>query len=336
MTQQGSESVSFGDLTEDEIDTANILLELHHLIFESKTRLRFPSWVRLKKRSKRLPIKSCLCFSSSSLLAAFSRGTCGGGRRVEVGPTCYTEGPPPMAAVKAVALSPSTPLSFSPSSESDDRSKHTSKPKLLKKKREDWLKITDGLTQHRDSLKREIENIMRCYDGLKAFNLGLKARKNEFYLGHMKENPYLENGKRLKLASQLVQPTVNSLSAQNQDHQQQIPSMVHQKSFIVNQTVQRPEISDNVQHLTSQLLSSLPSSTGFGYVVNNHVGPTGLPDLNFSPMDAIGMDSSGPYDLKLVNRNLSKEMAAQARQRRMQIYRVKNSIAAQKARCTNR
>lgn len=142
----------------------------------------------------------------------------------------------------------------------------------------------------------------------------------------MEENPYLEDGKRFELAKGFVQvqPTVNSLiNAQNQDHQQQIHSVVKQKLFVVNQRVQRSEIDEKLQHPTSQMHSSLPTSTGFGCVVNNNEDPSSLPDLNVSIEDTVGVGSSGPFDLTVANRISYKAMAAQARQRRIQICRVK-------------
>lgn len=76
---------------------------------------------------------------------------------------------------------------------------------------------------------------------------------------------------------------------------------------------------------TVQMKSSLPSSSnsGFGEIgaVNDKAVPSGLPDLNVS---AEGMDFSGPFDLNVNNkRMMSRVMAAQARHRRMQIYRAK-------------
>ncbi|KAL4650188.1 hypothetical protein ACB092_01G068900 [Castanea dentata] len=318
-----SKSALLSGFTEEEIETANTMLEFHQQFVEFKTHPQIQSWVGLKRRSKRLPRQSLGCFHFSlSSSPAFTHGG------VEVGPTpsptCKTEAP--TVAVKAGTLSPVTPLSFSLGSESDDKPKNALKFKIVKRKREDWLEITEGLTQNRDFLKREIGNAMRCYDGLKAFNLELKARKHEFCHGHMKENPYLEDGERFKLAKGFVQvqPTANSLiNAQNQDHQQQIHSVVKQKLFIVNQRVQRSEIDEKLQHPTRQMHSSLPTSTGFGCVVNNNEDPSSLPDLNVSIEDTVGVGSSGPSDLTVANRISYKAMAAQARQRRIQICRVK-------------
>ncbi|KAG7971677.1 hypothetical protein I3843_07G147600 [Carya illinoinensis] len=75
---------------------------------------------------------------------------------------------------------------------------------------------------------------------------------------------------------------------------------------------------------TVQMKSSLPSSTdsGFGQIgaVNDKAVPSGLPDLNVS---AETMDFSGLFDLNVNNKSMSRVIAAQARHRRMQIYKAK-------------
>jgi len=72
-----------------------------------------------------------------------------------------------------------------------------------------------------------------------------------------------------------------------------------------------------------QLQPSLPpSSTGFG-VAHCIMGPSGLPDLNLCAEGTVGIDSYGPFDLNLANKNFSRTMAAQARQRRTLIRRIK-------------
>lgn len=71
-----------------------------------------------------------------------------------------------------------------------------------------------------------------------------------------------------------------------------------------------------------QLQPLLPSTTGFD-VAHSNLGPSGLPDLNVSVEGTVGIDPSGPFDLNLANRNLSRAMAAQARHRRMLICRIK-------------
>lgn len=316
MKQSSCSASLLANLTKDEIEVSEILLQLPHLISESESLPRFSfEWGAKRRRSALASNPSILRFRLTLSSSALRHGTCGGGGSV-AGPSCETEGGPPAVKVKAEASSPATPLSFSPSSESDEKPKSHLKRKVqVKRKREEWLEIIDGLTQRRDLLKGEVENVKRYHDKLKAFNLELKTRKQEFSLGLTMENPHLENNKSI----------VKSPAPENQNHHQQ-------RQLIMDQAVQRSEIGENFENLSSKM-SILPSSNGVG-MVNNNVGPLGIPDLNFSPDECVGMDSSQPFDLNLTNKNLSRAMAAQARQRRIQIYRVKNSIAASKLRFT--
>ena len=127
-----SKSALLSGFTEEEIETANTMLKFHQQFVEFKTHPQIQSWVGLKRRSKRLPRQSLGCFHFSlSSSPAFTHGG------VEVGPTpsptstCKTEAP--TVAVKAGTLSPVTPLSFSLSSESDDKPKNALKFKIVKR-----------------------------------------------------------------------------------------------------------------------------------------------------------------------------------------------------------
>lgn len=274
MTRR-SEDASWSNFTACEFETADILLHLPKLFFESESRRRFPSWAVKGRRSRGCPLRSFVCvgLGCSSSSEYLLRGTGVG----SVGPKCEKEGPP---AVKAEASSPATPLSFAPSSESDEKPKRSLKRKLPLKKREEWLEIIDGLTKRRESLKLEIENMRRNCDDVKACNLDMEAKLR---LRQCLEN---ENGKRLK--------TVFSLSGEDQDADQKV-----------------------------QMHSSLPSTAGCVRPVNNGIGPSSFFDLNVPAEEMVGIDSHGPFDLNVPNQNLLKVMAAQARQRRMQIYRAK-------------
>lgn len=64
------------------------------------------------------------------------------------------------------------------------------------------------------------------------------------------------------------------------------------------------------------------------------MGPKGVPDLSVSHEEFIQVDSYQPLDVNvtMVNKDLSRAMAAQARQRRIQINRLKNPIGNSKPR----
>ncbi|KAG2692786.1 hypothetical protein I3760_08G068300 [Carya illinoinensis] len=266
------EEAPLDQFTADEIEAADILLHLPQLFFESKSRLRFPSWGARRKRSLGLQIQSFLCFglalSPESPPSEFRRET-------EIGavvPKCQKKGQP---AVKTEASSPVTPLAFMPSSESEEKPEQSLKRKLApKRKREDWLEIIDELNRHRDSLNEEIEYLRLHCTQLRASNLEMKA----------------------KLSLEPFSKTVDSLGTENQDKDR-----------------------------TVRMHSTLSSSRELD-LVNNNVDPSPpLPDLNLSAEDTFAIDSSGPFDLNPINGNFSfsRVVAAQARQRRMQIYRAK-------------
>lgn len=85
-----------------------------------------------------------------------------------------------------------------------------------------------------------------------------------------------------------------------------------------------------------QLHPLLPSSNGSG-MAHSNMGPSGLPDLNISAEGTIGIESSGPVDLNVGNKNLGRAMAlaAQARQRRMLIRRIKKIQVSNNAASNN-
>ncbi|KAI4336776.1 hypothetical protein L6164_015258 [Bauhinia variegata] len=323
-------------LTADEIEVAEILVHLPNLILESESRRQFPfSWGFKKRRSaidvSPVPAPSLrglrLSASPAPSPSPLHRATCG-----FVGPSCDTQAPP---LVKPEATSPATPLSFSPS-ESDEKPILLKRRTPLNRKREEYLKIIHELTERRDLLRAEVENVKRYYDELKIFNLKLKARKKELNAGPKRENPYLENGLPLPLAHYNSVNVSSSSDVENQvhHHQQQLSSSQNYLSPVFNQTCGISQTSGRVQCGYSQPTTSLPSSLG---VVNgNLVGPIGIPDLNVSLEESIAADPCQPLDLSMGNKNLNRAMAAQARQKRIQIYRVKNPIGISKPRYSYR
>ncbi|KAE8057248.1 hypothetical protein FH972_013954 [Carpinus fangiana] len=266
------------DFTTDDIEVADVLLMLHlpRVFPKVESPRGFPSWVVKRRRSSGR--------SMQSLLQVRPGVTGSGGVALK----CEAEGAPAakaealIQAEKAEALSPATPLSFPPSSESDEKQKQDRKRKFpLKRKREEWMVIIDGLTQDRASLKEEIENMRRNCDNVRAFNLELKAK--------LSAGPCLETGK---------------IGAENKD-------------------------SDQI----GQLHPLLPSSTGSGMAHSN----MGLPDLNLSAEATVGIESSGPVNLNVANKNLGRAMAlaAQARHRRMLIRRIKKIQVSDNAASNN-
>ncbi|CAH9096987.1 unnamed protein product [Cuscuta epithymum] len=70
-------------------------------------------------------------------------------------------------------LSPDTPLSFCPTTESDDN-KHSQK-----RSREEWKREIEGLTHCKEMLIQQLETARVHYDTQRLYNLKLKAMKQE-------------------------------------------------------------------------------------------------------------------------------------------------------------
>lgn len=286
--------------TDDEIEVAGILTELSHQIMQRNVDsvARF-AWGSKKKRSA-------------------------ANQKNQPSPASAVVPPPPEPSSSPesercpskadAASSPATPLSFSPS-ESDEKRKPPPAKRKLHKKKEDWNEVLKELTDRREQLKKEVETVSRYYDKLKAFNLELKARKEELInTGLKKETPNSRIGQSLHQVTELA-------SSSSQE--------VHHAPITTDQTVR-------AMGMRKEIPSSLSSSSGFSGSNNskNNGSPLGLPDLNVSPEESsLGVECFQPLDLAMANKNLSRVMASEARRRRIQIYRGKtSSIAANKQR----
>ncbi|GLT92004.1 hypothetical protein SLE2022_098630 [Rubroshorea leprosula] len=292
--------------TGDEIEVAKILAEMSHIILESESsRPRFPfSWGVKKKRSvpgkDDAPTPSFPPAKSSpppppQPAAAKAASPAVPGTLLVVPPT-----------KKAEASSPATPLSFWPS-ESDEKPEPHKKKVSLKRSREEQLQLIDALTRRKELLQREVENVRIYYKKIKAYNLALKARKEELI------SPGVEK-EAFHVETKYAQPAANH-------HRQQPSLLFHQQPFIINrtaQTAQTSEESDNncqFRHGHTCLLEG----------VRDKVGPARIPDLNVSPEEE---EYSEPVDL-------NRARAAQARLKRKKICKMKNSTSSYKPRAIN-
>ncbi|XP_030541421.1 uncharacterized protein LOC115748907 [Rhodamnia argentea] len=272
--------------TEDEHRVAEILLELRWLFVD-----RFPRGWGAKRR------RSALRGGSSPPSPA----------RPSPPPQPQPPKCPARAAIedrvgppKVHAASPDTPLSFSPSESDGNKAKQShSKRKSTKRvvpKREEWLKLLPLLEEQGDALRKEVENVRRYRDQVKALNSMLKARKEELIIrvipGEAKQGP--EPSTRLTLGGQSAEPTAASLPSGSDRH---LPSIPGEAASV-------PETSET----------------------RDPVGPgRDIPDLN------IGL---APFDGTTLDEEWSSRAraAAEARQRRKLIYRAKNPTAAVKPR----
>ncbi|KAL3733334.1 hypothetical protein ACJRO7_022805 [Eucalyptus globulus] len=127
---------------------------------------------------------------------------------------------------KVHAASPDTPLSFSPSESEGNKPKQShSRRKPTKRigsncKREDWLNLIALLEEQGNALRKEVENVRRYRDKVKALNSESKARKEELMIrvipGESRQGP--DPSTRLTLAGQLAEPTAAPLPSGSDCH----------------------------------------------------------------------------------------------------------------------
>ncbi|KAK4348993.1 hypothetical protein RND71_031748 [Anisodus tanguticus] len=270
---------------QDEIEVANILLDLDNLVRQKQ----FSSliWGTKKRRSNRGPDFSSRVNSSPSLQ---------GSSKVD-----YNEIEP---KIKVEGNSPATPLSFSPS-ESDDKSKHSSTKNSKRKSREELMDMIKQLSQCRESLRGEVENIRNYYNNQKVYNLKLKAMKEQVTrmlniqgagvnLGQLYSNPGMEPNR--------------------------------QQPFIMDQVALGSETFHRFQYPLGQLQQAQPLfSNGLGPMNHAGLGPIGLPDLNVTVDETFTLDSLSPYDLERMNVERKAQFAEARRRRRIKRTEIKNS-----------
>ncbi|XP_022772650.1 uncharacterized protein LOC111315297 [Durio zibethinus] len=304
-------------VTGDEIEVANILLELPHLIFESESHPRFSfTWGAKRKRST----------ATSSPALKLSPSPAPSLPSNIIGSSSETEAP----MEKVLTSSPASPLSFAPS-ESDEKplpSKKKASVNSLKNKKEQLLEMMKDFTRHNELMKKDIENKKRFLDQQKAENMELKAKKQKLTKSlRIAEEPRLETSKSLNVEIPLTHISVETENSAVQDyhHQQRISTRVYQQPFIMDQTVYKSEMNKDSQYPFGRTISWLPSNNGGLSKLHDNVCPL---DLNVSAEEALCFSSVKSIDLDTA----TKARAAQGRLKRMQICRSKNDNAACKAR----
>lgn len=287
--KQRQRSYDVLDWSESEVETAEILAVLYHR-FSLLSSVTY-SWGCKKQRS-----------------AIQNNPSSYGGAAVV---------PPSSHAGKAQASSPATPLSF-PATESDDKTKPFKNKVSLKRKREHYLNMIEDLTKNKDSINQEIENVKRHYEQLKEYNFKLKAKQKELSIN----GPKGENKNLNLVINQPIQVSVNSsnFTAENEEKM---------KQQIIMQIPNHD--NHNFGHVQFQCASSSSNptlqvaSSSFGR--NSNMGPLAIPDLNLSIEESVHVDTCQPLDEATSNNiDASKVMAAQARQRRIQIFRLKKPV----------
>ncbi|CAN4122994.1 unnamed protein product [Withania somnifera] len=240
----------------DEIEVADILLDLDNLVRDNQSSSLV--WGSKRRRSNR----SAYLDSSPSSLQASEMET----RKVN---------------------SPATPLSFSPS-QYDEQSKHSSRKTETRKELMDNIK---QLSRCRELLRGQVETVRNCYDNQKAYNLKLKAMKEQVT-------------RMLNIQGASV-----NLGQHYSNHGTE-PN--RQQPFIMDQVALRSEAFHGFQYPLGQHLYP----NGLGPI--NHMGLGSgsmvLPDLNVTVDETFPMDPSFDIDRMNVER---KAQFAEARRRRM-------------------
>ncbi|KAL7261765.1 hypothetical protein ACSBR1_000221 [Camellia fascicularis] len=298
--KQSTSSSLWSLFGEDEKEVAEILLNLPNLIFKSESRLRFASGWGVKRRRSAID-------SNPPPLPRLRPSSPHLHRETD------TERRP--KKIKTEASSPSTPLSFSPS-ESDDKSNHSRKKLSKKRKKEEWLEITERLIQRRELLRGEIETVKSYYNKLKTLNLELKAKKQK--LRFNKSSKIGMESQRIIQSTLVENAQIHCVVHHHHHHHHQ----QHQQQSYGSHT------SENFQYPFGHVSPLMSSGSRLGNV--NHMGPLGIPDLNVvaSVEETFGTDSSQPLDH---NRAVTDDRAkaAEARKRRMvRIKEMKSSVAA--------
>ncbi|CAK8569709.1 unnamed protein product [Lathyrus sativus] len=279
---------SSGFWLESEIETAEILAHLYHT-FSLFSHVPY-SWGCRKKRS---PIRNTPPSNGGGAATVVPPPPSNGGGAATVVPP---PPPPPSNAVKVKASSPTTPLSF-PTTESDDKIKHSERTTSLKRKKEHYLNIIEELTKTKDSISQEIAKVKLQCEELKLSNSKLKAKQIKLKINGPKgeyKNPNLEINNAMKV-NDIIKNSVNTSNSATQNEEQRIH---HANKFRVDPT-------------TSLGVASSSSSLGRN---SDNKAPLSIPDLNIS-FEAI--------------KDLSKVREAQARQRRIHILRLKRNNAKQ-------
>ncbi|KAE9586139.1 hypothetical protein Lal_00010096 [Lupinus albus] len=304
---------------EKEREVAQLLVELSHVIFDLESPLlsSLPfTWGCKKLRSaiQDTPSKTTTCAHV---------------------PLFY-QGGAAVAPPYEVTFSPATPLSLS-LVDSDDKGQKTLPCKLsLKRKKEYYDRSIEDLTKSKASLNEEIENVKRYSEHLSDFNFKLKSRKQE--LSHHRnkseaKKPKLENGCPINYPNSMAE------NPQHHQFQFQVSNSTQYVALMLNQNCGPSQICNNnnaiVQFQTSSFSVPSCSSTALGLVnnINSNLGPNGrILDLNGSSEEIIHVESRQPLDVNGINKDLNRVIAAQARQRRIQINKLKNHIGNKKTR----
>ncbi|KAL6522066.1 hypothetical protein OROMI_031943 [Orobanche minor] len=304
MKQTKTQSSLLASATEDEIIVSQILLDLKSLVSLSESLANF-NWGCRRRRS---------CLDEDPPLPHESSYP----PPIRRTKNEIEERRPQIKSAEVVvdkgggttraAVSPTTPLLFSPS-ESDENPKHSPEKTFRKRSNEDYIDIIEGLTQSRDEIRGEVENVKKFYNNLQAYNSELKAMKHEVINNFpRKEEPRLEiisSGGGINYGTGLTQIYRVHVSP-------------HQQPYLSDPTAQQ-KLQYPIGPIQNQFCWS-NSGARCGDRVG--MGPLGI-DLNFPAEEAFGetLDASNAVSDE-------RSRFAEARRKRRRLMKAKSMRSA--------
>ncbi|XP_068646368.1 uncharacterized protein [Aristolochia californica] len=202
--------------------------------------------------------------------------------------------------VKVEASSPATPLCFSPS-DTECKSRPSKRTAFKKKTTKELMEMVRELGAQQEQLKLEISKVMKYRDGLRDDNLQLKSKqlKMKHHHGSFVEGRVDED----------EQPAVTTSTAPKTE--QPPPSTTAQQTENLRRREETVSCANAVEHHYRKI--ELPYAA--------------IPDLNCSAVEEAGDEEAIGFDFYNYGLASKAAAAAQARKRRLEIHRVKNSAA---------
>ncbi|KAL6504454.1 hypothetical protein OROGR_026377 [Orobanche gracilis] len=302
MKHINTQSSLLASATEDEIIVSQILIDLKSLVSLSESLANF-NWGCRRKRSCLDEDPSLLHESSCPPPIRKTKNEIEERKpQIKLAEVVVGGG----GGTNRSAVSPTTPLLFSPS-ESDENPKHLPEKTSRKQSNEDYIDIIKGLTQRRNDIRGEVENVKKFYNKLQAYNSELKAMKQVINNFPRKEEPRMEiiNGGGISYGTGLTQIYRIHVSP-------------HQQPYLSDPTAQQ-----KLQYLTGPIQTRFCSSNS-GVTCGSRVemGPLGI-DLNFPAEETFG------ETLDVINA-VSDERSrfADARRKRRRLMKAKSMRSA--------
>ncbi|OVA18562.1 hypothetical protein BVC80_1831g99 [Macleaya cordata] len=221
--------------------------------------------------------------------------------------------------------------------ESDSKKKPHKRKVSKKKTKEELEEALIKISDQNDTFKKAVEKVMEHYETLMAENLRIKSKMQE--LSNYRQREGLldlnssETGTSLDLLVEPAGPTVPSPAPEQPV--ELVSMMGYEQPPLVDQKPFGSEIFENSGYPYVQMPTSLP--VGIGLAMAQRLGSLGIPDLNFTAdhetttatvpaATRTRMRFFQPFDLR------KAVLTAEARRRRIEMTKVKKSMANAKTR----